>query len=152
MPIFTARKRSLEQGNIFTPVCHSVHRGYLPPAGLHLGGLPTGRLPTRVYASRGVCLQGVGQTAPWVCLRGGGELGRPSSELEKRAYASHWNAFLFLKLNSFVLLQILKHDLPFYHNDTFYRKVHIEIRRSVHYVYSATKKEIRGAETFANYN
>ena len=25
--IFTARKRSLEQGNIFTPVCHSVHRG-----------------------------------------------------------------------------------------------------------------------------
>ena len=29
--IFTARKRSLGQGNIFTPVCHSVHRG---------GGLP----------------------------------------------------------------------------------------------------------------
>ena len=26
-PIFTARKRSLGQGNIFTPVCHSVHRG-----------------------------------------------------------------------------------------------------------------------------
>ena len=25
--IFTARKRSLGQGNIFTPVCHSVHRG-----------------------------------------------------------------------------------------------------------------------------
>ena len=24
--IFTARKRSLGQGNIFTPVCHSVHR------------------------------------------------------------------------------------------------------------------------------
>ena len=24
---FTARKRSLGQGNIFTPVCHSVHRG-----------------------------------------------------------------------------------------------------------------------------
>ena len=23
----TARKRSLGQGNIFTPVCHSVHRG-----------------------------------------------------------------------------------------------------------------------------
>ena len=27
VPIFTARKRSLGQGNIFTPVCHSVHRG-----------------------------------------------------------------------------------------------------------------------------
>ena len=25
--IFTARKRSLGQGNIFTPVCYSVHRG-----------------------------------------------------------------------------------------------------------------------------
>ena len=25
--IFTARKQSLGQGNIFTPVCHSVHRG-----------------------------------------------------------------------------------------------------------------------------
>ena len=26
-PIITVRKRSLGQGNIFTPVCHSVHRG-----------------------------------------------------------------------------------------------------------------------------
>ena len=25
--VFTTRKRSLGQGNIFTPVCHSVHRG-----------------------------------------------------------------------------------------------------------------------------
>ena len=25
--VITARKRSLGQGNIFTPVCHSVHRG-----------------------------------------------------------------------------------------------------------------------------
>ena len=28
--IFTARKRSLRQGNVFTPVCHSVHRECLP--------------------------------------------------------------------------------------------------------------------------
>ena len=27
--LITARKRSLGQGNIFTPVCHSVHRGDL---------------------------------------------------------------------------------------------------------------------------
>ena len=27
VPIFTTRKRSLGQGNIFAPVCHSVHRG-----------------------------------------------------------------------------------------------------------------------------
>ena len=29
--IFTARKRSLGQGNIFTSVCHSVHRARSPP-------------------------------------------------------------------------------------------------------------------------
>ena len=27
LKIITARKRSLRQGNVFTPVCHSVHRG-----------------------------------------------------------------------------------------------------------------------------
>ena len=33
--IITARKRSLGQGNIFTPVCHSVHGGGYPS--MHLG-------------------------------------------------------------------------------------------------------------------
>ena len=37
--VFTARKRSLGQGNIFTPVCHSVHRGE------YLGRYPLGRYP-----------------------------------------------------------------------------------------------------------
>ena len=43
--VFIARKRSLGQGNVFTPVCHSVHRrgsafrGDLhPEGGLHPGG------------------------------------------------------------------------------------------------------------------
>ena len=48
--MLTARKRSLGQGNIFTPVCHSVYRGdylgrYPRPPGryTHLGpGTPTG--------------------------------------------------------------------------------------------------------------
>ena len=55
LQIFTDRKRSLVQGNIFTPVCHSVHRGeylgrYAPLAGtppwagtprqVHLPGTP----------------------------------------------------------------------------------------------------------------
>ena len=30
--IFTVRKRSLGQGNVFTPVCHSVHRGVVYPS------------------------------------------------------------------------------------------------------------------------
>ena len=29
--IITTRKRSLGQGNILTPACHSVHRGTIPP-------------------------------------------------------------------------------------------------------------------------
>ena len=43
--IFTDRKRSLGQGNVFTPVCHSVHGGggSLHPGGSASGGL--GRPP-----------------------------------------------------------------------------------------------------------
>ena len=36
--IFTARKRSLGQGNIFTPVCHSVHRGGVGLVSQHAPG------------------------------------------------------------------------------------------------------------------
>ena len=36
--IFTARKRSLGQGNMFTPVCHSVYRGGLVPGVAGPGG------------------------------------------------------------------------------------------------------------------
>ena len=44
----TARKRSLGQGNIFVPVCHSVHRG----TGEYLGRYPPGRytlIPWQVH-------------------------------------------------------------------------------------------------------
>ena len=41
--IFTARKRSLGQGNIFTPVCHSVHRGGLPQC---MMGYPPDQAPS----------------------------------------------------------------------------------------------------------
>ena len=57
--IFTSRKRSLGQGNIFTPVCHSVPRGdasswgVLPPRCLLPGGASSwgGVLPPRGCAS-----------------------------------------------------------------------------------------------------
>ena len=45
----TARKRSLGQGNIFAPVCHSVHRG----RGEYLGRYPPGRytpIPWQVHS------------------------------------------------------------------------------------------------------
>ena len=43
MLIITARKRSLGQGNIFAPVCHSVHRG---SASVHAGIHPPAKETT----------------------------------------------------------------------------------------------------------
>ena len=45
---FTARKRSLGQGNIFAPVCHSVHRGGLG-WGVPAPGGPGGDTPRDGY-------------------------------------------------------------------------------------------------------
>ena len=58
--IFTAHKRSLGQGNVFTPAYHSVHGGGgLPPGGSASGGLPR-----------------------WVCLQGGSASGGGADPLE----------------------------------------------------------------------
>ena len=103
----TARKRSLGQGNIFAPVCYSVHRGpstwagtpnpprqvhpprqvqppgrYTPLAGTHPPGQvhPTGRyiFPGQVHPR---------------------QVHRPAMHAGIRStsgrYASYWNAFLF---------------------------------------------------------
>ena len=70
--IITARKRSLVQGNIFTPVCHSVHGGCYPS------------MPCRWYPSmpcRGVSDPGVVPTPGDACSGGlllpGGAWWRP---------------------------------------------------------------------------
>ena len=69
------------QGNVFTPVCHSVHRGVWLQ-----GGSATRGAACRGSASRGVCLQGKGWADP------------PIGYYEIRSmigrYASYWNAFL----------------------------------------------------------
>ena len=61
--LFSARKRSLGQGNFFTHVCHSVHWGVGFPACI------TGQM------TRGVCIQGVlhqgGSASRGVCKPGG---------------------------------------------------------------------------------
>ena len=74
--LITAHKRSLGQGNVFTPVCHSVHRG------------KGDWLPSMHHMTRGVCIQGVScigglHPGSWEGLhlgglhRGEGGLGRP---------------------------------------------------------------------------
>ena len=81
--LITARKRSLGQGNIFTPVCHSVQSG---------GVLQGGVLPGGAW-SRGVPGPGGG------CLLPGVPGGDPPGYCCGR-YASYWNAFL-LKIGLF---------------------------------------------------
>ena len=50
--LISTHKRSLGQGNVFRPVCHSVHgQGDLPPKGLHVGESASGERS----AYRGVC-------------------------------------------------------------------------------------------------
>ena len=70
---------SLGQGYVFTPVCHSVHRGINFEAcitGHMTGDLHPGGSPFEGSASRGVCIQeGLGRPH-LVCIGGG--LGRPS--------------------------------------------------------------------------
>ena len=58
---FTARKRSLGQGNVFTPVCHSVHRGCIPACNGR-GCTPPGQTPPRQTSPRQTPLR---QTPPW---------------------------------------------------------------------------------------
>ena len=85
--VITTRKRSLGKGNIFTPVCHSVHRGVvvvsqhaLQMVCLAAGGgvlscsrgVPGrgGLLPWGIPGAEGVCSQGWG--APWMATAAGG--------------------------------------------------------------------------------
>ena len=77
----TACKRSLGQGNIFTPVCHSVHGGGLPQC--MLGYHPPDQAPP------GPATPHAHQTRPprrRTCWEIRSTLGR---------YASYWNAILF---------------------------------------------------------
>ena len=77
--IFTARKRSLGQGNIFAPVCHSVHRGeYLDRYSPQAGTPPPPRQVQPTWGGK----PPLGSTC-W-------------DTVNKRGYASYWNAFLYI--------------------------------------------------------
>ena len=77
--VITTRKRSLGQGNIFTPVCHSVHGGGGLSASVRAGILPTppdhAPAPPETMHPR--------RTACWEIRSTRGR------------YASYWNAILF---------------------------------------------------------
>ena len=85
--IFTACKRSLRQGNVFTPVCNSVHGGMSAP--LHAGIYPLGRTPP--------CRHPPGHTPP----RQTSPLGHYGirSTTTNGRYASYLNAYLFFVMS-----------------------------------------------------
>ena len=95
--IFTARKRSLGQGNVLTPVCHSVYtgEGVSLQGGLHLG---EGSLhPGGTSAYTGVCPQG-GRGSASRGVYNGGDLSNPNSplQLEKRVVCILLECFLVI--------------------------------------------------------
>ena len=92
--IFTAHKRSLGQGNIFTRVSFCPHGGSASRRGFAFRGRDRGSASRGTFciwegkaASRRVCIQGeaVGQTP----------LGYYGIRSTSGRYASYWNTFLF---------------------------------------------------------
>ena len=74
--LFTARKQSFGQGNIFTSVCHSVHRG-----GALIDRDPWTDTPSWILLDRYPPLRSSWTETPCTVTSG--------------RYASYWNAFLF---------------------------------------------------------
>ena len=85
-------------GNVFTTVCHSVHRGGLCRGsllgGLCPGGLCPGGVSYQGVSRRGLCPGGV---SVWgVSVQGGPCQGdSPPHTVKSGWYASYWNAILY---------------------------------------------------------
>ena len=109
--IITARKRSLGQGKIFAPVCHSVHRWGRPGQVSPWAGTPPPpwQVPPGRYTPMGRYIPWAG-TPPWAGTlpgqvhppwAGTPPLGRYSPCIAgirstSGRYASYWNAFLLV--------------------------------------------------------
>ena len=96
--VITVRKRSLGQGNIFAPVCHSVHGGYLRPPGTRY--TPPGPGTPPQYQAHppgpGTPRDQVHPPGPGTPPRAEHAV-RYSQHAARGRYASYWNAILFLK-------------------------------------------------------
>ena len=122
--IFTARKRSFGQGNIFTPVCHSVHggggRGGIPaciagdiPACLAAGGCAIPAcLAVGGVLSQHALQQGEGGLLRMGLLQGGGAGGHPPGRLLLRAV----RILLECILVSFIFVDIMNWNIYFWKN------------------------------------
>ena len=98
--IFTARKRSFGQGNVFTPVCHSVHVGgdLLNPPPQVGQTLLMQTLPRVGQTPRGLAdPSGVGPTPPQMQTPRVRQTPRMQTPIWSTSgrYTSYWNAYLF---------------------------------------------------------
>ena len=98
---FLPTATNLRQGNVFTPVSDSVHRGRFSVPACTTGHMTRGGFCLGVSLSWGSLPRGSlcpGGVSVWaVCPGGGYLLGRPPPHgtVTSRWYASYWNAFLF---------------------------------------------------------
>ena len=116
----------LREGNVFTPVFHSVHRrslcqGGLCPRGSLSGGLCLGVSVQWSLYPGGLC--------PWEGLCPGGSLsrrgslsGRHSCVVKSGWYASYWNAFLYFV---YLFLYLTTVSVKFFNQLTEHVKPHI---------------------------
>ena len=93
--IFTARKRSLGQGDIFTPVCHSVHRGN---DGILPGTMHTTPPPDHVPPHPRTMHPLLQCRACW------------ETRSTRGRYTSYWNAILLFVVNEDPLIAICLSD------------------------------------------
>ena len=90
--LITVRKRSLGQGNVLTPVCHSIHRG-LGLASQHASQI-TGRHPLGRHLEADSPL---GRHPPRQTTPGGRHPSPPQDYHWSGRCISYWNAFLYWK-------------------------------------------------------
>ena len=85
---------NLRQGNVFAPVCHSVHREVSVWSVSVQGVSVKGALCPGGLCPGGISVQGV--SVQEVSVQGGSLSRRPPSMVTCGWYASYWNAFLLL--------------------------------------------------------
>ena len=93
-------KRSLGQGNVFTPVCHSVHGGGVSVSACITGHMTGDSLSSGGSLSRGVSVPGGGPLSngglcPGALCPRGVSVGETPHTVMSGRYISYWNAFWF---------------------------------------------------------
>ena len=128
--MFSPPKKEVCEGNAFTSVCHSFHRGVGLPVCItgHItrGVCIQGGLLPREVCIRGVCNQGKGSASGGSASRGWADPPYHLIQSTSGGYASYWNAFLFQQI-----LQI--HNVAYHKRHNLAWNFHLSNDKSVHH-------------------